>query len=597
MVKNVVVAPKIKYVTNKDLLEEIHKSKITYCSYLDEQHTSYDVIVYDLEEITPEKLLEVRQKKLATLLQLEKKKSKISSYTPIEYTIDDISEESIVIRLMTYSHIPPHPDKSETGKTVSERHVRCNFPPFQHYILKDNKLVCVLKSHWKGGLENGYFSKDHGKMTNKLAMMFMKLVERYGHRGNWRGYCVDENTYAMTKDGWKGIDEISTKDEILSYNLNTENMTWSSIKSIFKDQFNGKMFEYKTNDCDMLITPGHKLVTTDGLKRIEYLTTNDNIILCGKRLNDLKNKIYEDDLVEIISVMFASTNGKLKDRFKVVKIPNSNEYSHKFLTLCKNNSIDISSIYIKGCNTYVTINQNIKDYMKSIFPNNKMNSNLFNSLTYNQKSLFLKTFSSFTENSKNIENIDDVSFTVKNQHDSDMIQQLLFLTGIRSNVEIIQKKLNNLTFKITSIKTNENTCKVSTHYTTLSPVDTTEDKIHTPNKPTYLYKGRVWCPETEYGCFVALRNGTTYLTGNTYNDEMKGQALLQLSQVGLQFNESKGDNPFAYLTQVVSTSFMRVLNLEKRSQTIRDDILIMNGASPSFTRQVSDQLKQQDDDT
>ena len=34
--------------------------------------------------------------------------------------------------------------------------------------------------------------------------------------------------------------------------------------------------------------------------------------------------------------------------------------------------------------------------------------------------------------------------------------------------------------------------------------------------------------------------------GYTYIDEMRGQALLQLTQIGLQFNEAKSDNPFAY---------------------------------------------------
>ena len=36
--------------------------------------------------------------------------------------------------------------------------------------------------------------------------------------------------------------------------------------------------------------------------------------------------------------------------------------------------------------------------------------------------------------------------------------------------------------------------------------------------------------------------------GYTYNEEMRGQALLQLSQIGLQFDESKSQNPFAYYT-------------------------------------------------
>lgn len=75
--------------------------------------------------------------------------------------------------------------------------------------------------------------------------------------------------------------------------------------------------------------------------------------------------------------------------------------------------------------------------------------------------------------------------------------------------------------------------------------------------------------------------------GYTYLDEMKGQALLQLAQMGLQFDEMQSDNPFSYYTMSLQNSFTRVLNLEKRNQDLRDDLLIEQGASPSFSRQLA----------
>jgi len=75
--------------------------------------------------------------------------------------------------------------------------------------------------------------------------------------------------------------------------------------------------------------------------------------------------------------------------------------------------------------------------------------------------------------------------------------------------------------------------------------------------------------------------------GYTYNDEMKSQALLQLSQIGLQFDESKSSHPFAYYTAAITNSFTRVLNIEKRNQNLRDDILELNNLNPSYTRQNS----------
>jgi hypothetical protein len=72
--------------------------------------------------------------------------------------------------------------------------------------------------------------------------------------------------------------------------------------------------------------------------------------------------------------------------------------------------------------------------------------------------------------------------------------------------------------------------------------------------------------------------------GYTYIDEMKGSAILQLAYVGLRFNEAKSSNPFAFYTAVLTNSFCRVLNSEKRNQVIRDNLLENAGLNPSWTR-------------
>lgn len=73
--------------------------------------------------------------------------------------------------------------------------------------------------------------------------------------------------------------------------------------------------------------------------------------------------------------------------------------------------------------------------------------------------------------------------------------------------------------------------------------------------------------------------------GYSYIEDMKLQALAQLSQVGLQFDESKSDNPFAFYTQVMKNVFTRYLNQEKQQREIRDDLIELAGKTPSHTRQ------------
>jgi hypothetical protein len=123
------------------------------------------------------------------------------------------------------------------------------------------------------------------------------------------------------------------------------------------------------------------------------------------------------------------------------------------------------------------------------------------------------------------------------------------------------------------------------------------------DKKPYLVGKSHWTGDLEHGEFSKEHGNMTrklatmfiklcerYATrsnwrGYTYNEEMRGQALLQLSQIGLQFDESKSQNPFAYYTAAITNSFTRILNLEKKNQNIRDDVLEMNGLNPSWTRQ------------
>jgi len=179
---------KVIYLTNRDLLEEIHKSKNSYSEFTDKKYENYDFIVTSLDQVTPERLEQAQQKKVADRISRIKKEyaaNGVKNYKPV-VDIAEFPLDEIVIRLMTFDHIPPNPneEKLAKAKTTSERHIRCNFPPFQHYIFQAGEFKLVGQSHYK----DGEFSLTHGKMTNRLAKMFMMLVEKYGHRGNWRNY-------------------------------------------------------------------------------------------------------------------------------------------------------------------------------------------------------------------------------------------------------------------------------------------------------------------------------------------------------------------------------------------------------------------------
>lgn len=217
----------VNYLNNKDILKEIHESKTTYCYFTKPEYHRYDFIV-DMPQSTIEESLEyafkpetIQQAREVQALRMDIEQGLTKGTTdPLSIPVTDL-----VFRVMTWDHVPVAPKqprktvKKKTAKDIFEFeepdpdeifadledaapikadvddmvHVKVNFPPFQHYkIDSNNTFYCVGKSHWKGDLETGEFSKDHGQVTNKLARMYIMMCEKYAMKYNWRGYTYND---------------------------------------------------------------------------------------------------------------------------------------------------------------------------------------------------------------------------------------------------------------------------------------------------------------------------------------------------------------------------------------------------------------------
>jgi hypothetical protein len=201
MPNTVIIQPsgrKQKYLNNKDLLAEIHKSKASFSSYTSKDYIQHDIILPNLDKVNVRTIAEAKRAR-AKRMGLEAfaqariagdKKIKLAEVTPDYKTI---KKTDVVIRIMTFEHIPLAPGRKKTTKTTADAHEKVNFPPYQHWKFDENdNLECVGKSHWKGGVKTGKFSKDHGRITENLGKMYIKLSERYAQRSNWRGYTYIE---------------------------------------------------------------------------------------------------------------------------------------------------------------------------------------------------------------------------------------------------------------------------------------------------------------------------------------------------------------------------------------------------------------------
>jgi len=216
------MARRVNYLNNKDILKEIAKSKLTYCSFINKDVTMYDAIVLNVSAITKKSVAEARATR-ATRLAKEAQEAELllgnkRKLDEFAIPVENIPVTDIVFRVMTWEHIPIDEVKQKKSDAKAQeaydedlfeteydepapvvkvkgavKYVKLNFPPFFHYsVTEDLTPIVVGKSHWKGDFETGGFVKDHGSMTAKLAHMFVKLCERYATRSNWRGYTYND---------------------------------------------------------------------------------------------------------------------------------------------------------------------------------------------------------------------------------------------------------------------------------------------------------------------------------------------------------------------------------------------------------------------
>lgn len=214
------------------MLREIHLSKNSFCVFADPDDHQYDAIINSVKDIT--KTEELHAAILDSIPAARQARvDRVKRESGVELNADSIAVSDLVFRVMTWHHIPLAPPKpakpsktSKAKKLVEEidldiiedeeedpmiialmdpTHVRVNFPPFQHFRIHPSNtnlsetvanrmfpLICVGKSHWRGSLDSGEFCRHHGQITDNLALMFIKLCERYATRSNWRYYTYND---------------------------------------------------------------------------------------------------------------------------------------------------------------------------------------------------------------------------------------------------------------------------------------------------------------------------------------------------------------------------------------------------------------------
>lgn len=344
--------------------------------------------------------------------------------------------------------------------------------------------------------------------------------------------CVDEETEALTTDGWRRYDQLYNGQLILTKNCNTGILEWQPIENInIYPDYQGDLYSFEGKTFSALTNGKHRWLCNHDSKpgsKAEFLTTeelyNSKIVRPIHRTgeyNGNRKKVLDDDLVYLLGIIL--TDGHLRYYRDKTK-PRYGKPWYALITQSKEKNIPlIQSAIDKLDNRFTYIhkvygkkhvwkfNKDFADYLDTIIPNKKLNMSLIHSLTKSQIRLLLDGMI-LGDGCKHGTRILTSSIEQAN-----LIQVLVVMAGYYSNILINDNRGIHISNKI---KRGKIITKNISYLVTIGESKyfhhrSTRGINHI--KKLSNQKQLIWCPTVKNGTWVCRRKGKTYITGNSTN--------------------------------------------------------------------------------
>ena len=160
--------------------------------------------------------------------------------------------------------------------------------------------------------------------------------------------CLDKETELLTKRGWLKYFEIQKDDLIYSFDDINEKGVWGFINNIIVKNYEGDLIQLKGTQCDMLMTPNHRVFHKYGDKKQVPPLCNINygyelarnicgsymlVVSASEKLSEYK---IDDDMLKIVG--WVLTDGYINKKYGYISIyqskPKNVEYIKNLLKKC-----------------------------------------------------------------------------------------------------------------------------------------------------------------------------------------------------------------------------------------------------------------------
>ena len=321
--------------------------------------------------------------------------------------------------------------------------------------------------------------------------------------------CVDEQTEALTRTGWKSYKDLSTDDEILTLDPETDAIRWQPVQAVNVYQHQGYLTKW-SGKVDALTTDNHRWLaqTVDGNRFIarssrregndpalEDLYREDKIIVGGGTpLAFADAPKWADEFVETVAWYICDGSDHVNQQgYHSVHL--SGKKDHKVAAWrrlaewwSQQGATFREGVLRKNGQTPFYLGKGVVSALQQVTKRKQVDPEFLSQLTYAQAELFYRTLmvadGHVRRSSERWGQVD--------QGRVDTFQMLAAMLGKRT-----RKPGNDHQVQV-----------YSDRYVNAKTVRANADELEP-------YDGDIWCPTVESGVWFARRNGSTYWTGNT----------------------------------------------------------------------------------
>ncbi len=367
----------------------------------------------------------------------------------------------------------------------------------------------TLQNEWAGAQAFSSFDTYLAPFIRKDSLQYREVkqaIQQFVFNLNvpsrWGTQCVDEETECLTNNGWKKYNEISKKDTILTFDVQKKQYEYLTPLKVIHYDFDGEMYVLTNRTQEQWITPLHKVVRkkfnmdTYELLEIEKVLELQSPIIIPNSWETNSQKKMNLDMIRLLAWVVAEGNFDTTANRKRISLFQSEKnadhideikgilkrlgYSYHAQRRTMSGFSDVPSVRIR-------LNEKGSHDIFS-FMHKKVVPSIIKTLSVDCIRLFLETY---IKGDGSEEESGRIRIYTKDRENFDALQELCVLSGFGST--LYQRKETGV-FVLNIIRNKE---------TYIQKIE----KRH--------YKGKVWCPTTRNGTFVARRKGKTFITGNT----------------------------------------------------------------------------------